>query len=173
MMTQLKTLFIIIMLFASSNSFSQKKNSLPVFTAQLDGWHKADSLHRYYLNDTTTYLHVKTSIKNTSPDTLCYLIMTCSWDGYYIIDSKYLNFGMRNCWYNYLTAIKIPPYKTHERLLLLNQTHDQGQLQNTKFRVGFKLYTVNLNEANKDIDLGKYENPKNEKILWSNTLELK
>lgn len=83
----LKILFIIIMLLTGSNLFSHKKNNLPVFTAQLDGWHKADSLHRYYLNDTSTYLHVKTFIKNTSPDTLCYLIMNCSWQESYIIDS--------------------------------------------------------------------------------------
>lgn len=158
----------------NSKVFSQKKD-IPSFTAQLDGWHKADSLHRLYLNDTSTYLHVKTSITNNSADTLCYLTMSCSWQDFYIIDSKDIWLPGWDCGKNMTQWIKIPPHQTAERLLLLTSSKNANELHNIKFKIGFKFYKVNYNKIknmNSYPDIYKYFTPKNEIVLWSNILEL-
>ena len=65
---------------------------------------------------------------------------------------------MWSCWRNFLTTIKVPPYQTDERLLLLSGLQNTNQLHDTKFRIGFKLYKISIDKANKDTDLWKYQN---------------
>lgn len=182
-----KVLFIIL-LFTNCNIFSQK-NNLPTFTAQLEDWHKNEK----YLSDSSAYLHVKTSIINNSSDTLCYLTMSCSWEEFYIINSRELLFPIKSCDENGLILMKIPPHKMAERLLELSPfplgySHmttegklvkatwdDKNQIHNIKFKIGFKLYAIPYNIVRSMInwsDLWKYKNPKNEIVLWTNTLEL-
>lgn len=164
-----KVLFIIL-LFTNCNVFSQK-NNLPTFTAQLEDWHKNEK----YLSDSSAYLHVKTSIINNSSDTLCYLVMSCSWEEFYIINSKELLLPIKSCDENGFILMKIPPHKTAERLLLLTSSKNANQLHNIKFKIGFKFYKVNYNKIknmNSYPDIYKYFTPKNEIVLWSKTLEL-
>jgi len=154
----------------NSKVFSQKKD-IPTFTVQLDGWHGT----KQFLINSSLCMYVKTIITNNSSDTLSYLTMSCSWEEFYIIDSKELSLPMKSCDENGLTLMQIPPHKTIEKLLLLRSSKNKNQLHNTKFKIGFKFYKVNYNNIknmNSYPDIYTYFTKKNEIILWSNTLEL-
>lgn len=165
-----KVLLVIIILLMNSKVFSQKKD-IPTFTAQLDGWHK----NNQYPSDSSPYLHVKTSITNNSTDTLYYLTWSCSWEKFYIIDSKDVIFSTYACDENGLTLMQIPPHQTSEKLLLLKSLKDRNQLHRRKFKIGFKLYKAKyskIKNMNSYPDIYKYFTPKNEIVLWSHILEL-
>ena len=137
------------------------------FIATIDKWEKFRELD---------ILSVKTVLSNTTPDTITYVNMACSWEEAYTTDYKDLIIfpsiiifpGL--CDTNAPVLIKIAPGESDARVLQLTSKKRIDQLRNMKFRVGFKLIPAKDYDNLGDKASGLRET---KNVMWSNILQMK
>lgn len=113
------------------------------------------------------YLLIKITLTNTSSDTVPYLGIICPWQNDYVIDTRYIRLTAETCNENIPVLIKIPPHGHENRTLNLISLNTINQLNNLKFRVGFKFVPAIIADDAKKL----FKRSKN--ILWSNIMCLK
>lgn len=133
------------------------------FTVNIDKWEKIGELD---------VLNVKTTLLNTTSDTITYISLSCTWDNAYTIDYKDLIIfpSICNSNNNEPMLIKLPPGREDTRVLRLTSQKRIDQLRNMKFRIGFNLVTAkdHDNLGDKASELRQMKN-----VIWSDVLEIK
>lgn len=143
-----------------SNKGAMNINSVPVFTAQLNGWIKK--------KDNSSYLLVKTVLTNNSADTLTFISMANAWQYSYTTDSSNFMIPIPNWTMDAPIIVKVAPYNSVEKNLEVITYTNLTQLYNVKFRIGLHLvHGVNTFDITNDV-YKEFQDEKN--IIWSNTL---
>ena len=88
------------------------------------------------------YVSVITTLTNNTSDTLRFIIMSCSWQDAYAVDTKELSIYPVNCDKNIPELLAIPPHGQEQRALVLETEKSVEELQKVKFRVGFNGLTA-------------------------------
>jgi hypothetical protein len=123
----------IIFLSCSNQKDDRAKEGKLIFSAQVDNWIKEGDIN---------YLLVRTSLTNSSPDTVTYITMSCSWQDVYTTDTKDLVISVNECDKNVPHLIKIPPHGRQDTDLKLKSEKSISQLTNLHFRLGLNLVTA-------------------------------
>jgi len=150
----------IIFLSCSNQKDDRAKESKLIFSAQVDKWIKEGDVN---------YLLVRTSLTNSSSDTVTYITMSCSWQDVYTIDTKDLVISVNECDKNVPHLSKIPPRSRQDTDLKLKSEKSISRLTNMHFRLGFNLVTAkDYNEMFEKVSqLTEMKN-----VIWSNALKL-
>jgi hypothetical protein len=151
----------IIISSCSNEKHDKAKEGLLILSARVDNWKMEGNIN---------YLFIKTSLTNSTTDTVTYIRMSCSWQDSYTTDTKDLLVYVNECNKNVPQLIKIPPHSRQETILKLTSAKTISQLAGLEFRVGFNLVTA------KDYDemFSKVSQLTNmENVIWSEMLTLK
>jgi len=114
--------------------------------------------------------NVPVKLSNLSNDTLRYLSMTCSWEVFFSINNKKLNFSGWVCDSNFPIDKLVSPHKsvTYNIPVLTD-----GPIRDNKFRIGINLFIINrqsrnfiLYSAMRSFDF------KTKNLIWSNEVQL-
>jgi hypothetical protein len=125
-MRKLLLLSLIFVLFVCSSNKKTDNKNLPSFL--LSAWQKSI---------TPDGILIETAIINNSSDALSYFTMSCGWESFYRIDSKGYFIKADLCYMNREIIIKIPPYQSIRRMLIIKRNMLYAQLPPTKIRIGF------------------------------------
>lgn len=160
---QFKNISLSLTIFSLTISlfcFSQKidrKESLSL-AVKLD-----DSTKGYNKN----LLMAKTTLTNSSSDTITYITMSCSWQDSYTTDSKDLFVEVNECDKNVPELIRIPPHSSHSTILKLMSNTNINQLKGLQFRVGFNLVTAKDYD---EMNLKLWQLTQMQNVVWSDPL---
>lgn len=115
------------------------------------------------------FLITPTTLTNNTNDTLKYYSMSCSWQEFYLVDSKELQVDGQECDKNIPIILTLAPgeSKTVEIRLLMNQTIDTSEI---KFKIGFNMMKVSNTQKEFNFDFN--EQQKKENIIWSNIISI-
>ena len=159
-MKTITLIFITTLIFSCQTKHKPGKLS---FEANIDKWEKRGEID---------VLNVKTSLVNTTSDTITYISLSCAWENAYTIDYNDLVIfpSICNKKENAPVLIKLPPGKEDARELSLTSKKRVDQLRNMKFRIGF-----NLVSAKEQDDLGDKasELRQMKNVIWSDVLKIK
>ena len=123
--------------------------------------------------DTTSTIHIATTLFNPTKDTLSFVTMTCSYEDLFLTDTSIFKIQSRyDCYSNYPTVMTIPPGQRLDQFIMVKPTSKDTKIWDNKLRVGMYLLTPKK-ENGFDGIIKQYENRQSAKILWSNELDLK
>jgi hypothetical protein len=123
--------------------------------------------------DTTSTLHIATTLFNPTKDTLSFVTMTCSYEDLFLTDTSIFKVQSRyDCFSNYPIVTNIPPGEKLDQFIMVKPTTKDTKIIENKLRIGMYLLTPKK-ENGFDGIIKQYENRQNAKIIWSNELDLK
>lgn len=123
--------------------------------------------------DTTSTIHIATTLYNPTKDTLSFVTMTCSYEDLFLTDTSIFKVQSRyDCFSNYPTVTNIPPGEKLDQFIMVKPTTKDIKLIDNKLRIGMYLLTPKK-ENGFDGIIKQYENRQNSKVIWSNKLDLK
>lgn len=123
--------------------------------------------------DTTSTVHIATTLFNPTKDTLSFVTMTCSYEDLFLTDTSIFKVQSRyDCYSNYPTVTNIPPGEKLDQFIMVKPTTKDTKIIDNKLRIGMYLLTPKK-ENGFDGIIKQYENRQNAKIIWSNQLDLK
>lgn len=120
---------------------------------------------KYFIKGTKKYLTVPVILFNNTNDTLRYLSMTCSYQQFYLLDSKMLKWDEWNCNKNIPVTLSLAPHMRSSvelKFMFVN-----SYKLPIKYRVGMELVK---DEKNNSINLLLHKKV-DSIIIWSNTLK--
>ena len=123
--------------------------------------------------DTTSTIHIATTLFNPTNDTLSFVTMTCSYEDLFLTDSSIFKVQSRyDCFSNYPIVTSIPPGEKLDHFIMVKPTTKDTKIIDNKLRVGMYLLTPKK-ENRFDGIIKQYENRQSAKVIWSNELDLK
>ena len=123
--------------------------------------------------DTTSTIHIATTLFNPTKDTLSFVTMTCSYEDLFLTDTSIFKVQSRyDCFSNYPTVTNIPPGEKLDHFIMVKPTTKDTKIIDNKLRIGLYLLTPKK-ENGFDGIIKQYENRQNAKVIWSNELDLK
>jgi hypothetical protein len=113
------------------------------------------------------FLITPTTLTNNTKDTLRYYSMSCSWQGFYSVNSNKLEVEEKGCDKNVPIILTLAPGQSRkmEIRLLVSQTIDASEI---KFKIGFNL--MKLSSTQTEFDFNFKEAQKKRNIIWSNII---
>lgn len=125
---------LFVILFCSFQKNGDDKNEKLTLTAAV--------YKREIIND-VNYLSIKVALRNNSPDTFTYIVMSCYYPFFYKVYPNILIQKGEDCDKNVPELVSIPPYKNIETIISLPIKKNISQLHDTTFEIGIYLTTVN------------------------------
>jgi hypothetical protein len=123
--------------------------------------------------DTTSTIHIATTLLNPTKDTLSFVTMTCSYEDLFLTDTSIFKVQSRyDCFNNYPTVMSIPPGEKLDQFIMVKPTTKDTKIIDNKLRIGMYLLTPKK-ENGFDGIIKQYESRQNGKVIWSNKLDLK
>ena len=123
--------------------------------------------------DTTSTIHIATTLFNPTNDTLSFVTMTCSYEDLFLTDTSIFKVQSRyDCYSNYPTVTNIPPGEKLDHFIMVKPTTKDTKIIENKLRIGMYLLTPKK-ENGFDGIIKQYENRQSAKVIWSNELDLK
>jgi len=123
--------------------------------------------------DTTSTIHIATTLFNPTKDTLSFVTMTCSYEDLFLTDTSIFKVQSRyDCYSNYPTVMKIPPGEKLDQFIMVKPKNKNTKIIDNKLRIGMYMLTPKK-ENGFDGIIKQYENRQNAKVIWSNVLDLK
>ncbi|MEI6123607.1 MAG: hypothetical protein WCQ95_08265 [Bacteroidota bacterium] len=102
---------------------------------------------------------------NSSDKNICFFILGCGWEDAFVTNTCKLCFHCEDCMYNPCIITEIPPSKTLTYNGILNIQRGSENLDNIKFKIGFKY--LNYEKYMFERCSG-FSNYLNSDIIWSN-----
>ena len=123
--------------------------------------------------DTTSTIHIATTLFNPTKDTLSFVTMSCSYEDLFLTDTSIFKVQSRyDCYSNYPTVTNIPPGEKLDQFIMVKPTTKDTKIIDNKLRIGMYLL-MPKKENGFDGIIKQYENRQKAKVVWSNELDLK
>jgi hypothetical protein len=92
--------------------------------------------------DTTSTIHISTTLFNPTKDTLSFITITCSYEDLFLTDTSIFKVLSRyDCYSSYPTVISIPPREKLDQYVMVKPTTKDIKIDNNKLRIGMYLLT--------------------------------
>ena len=123
--------------------------------------------------DTTSTIHIATTLFNPTNDTLSFVTMTCSYEDLFLTDTSIFKVQSRyDCYSNFPKVTNIPPGEKLDQFIMIKPITKDTKIIDNKLRIGMYLLTPKK-ENGFDGIIKQYENRQKAKVIWSNELDLK
>ena len=161
-------IFVILLTLTFCSCNSQDKNKRVKQNLELTA-----SLGGIIYLDTTSTIHISTTLFNPTKDTLSFVTMTCSYEDLFLTDTTIFKIQSRyDCFSNFPIVTQIPPAERIDQFIMVKPTGKDINIIDNKIRIGMYLLTPKK-ENGFDGIIKQYENRHSASILWSNELDLK
>lgn len=123
--------------------------------------------------DTTSTIHIATTLFNPTKDTLSFVTMRCSYEDLFLTDtSTFIVHSRYDCYSNYPIVIAIPPGEKLDQYIMVKPTSKNIKIEDHQLKIGMYLLIPEKEKGFQGI-IEQYESRKNAKVIWSNELDLK
>jgi len=122
--------------------------------------------------DTTSTIHIATTLYNPTSDTVNFVTMTCSYEDFFLTDTSIFKVQSRyDCYSNVPAVMSIAPNSKLDQFIMVRPTGKDIKIIDNKLRIGMYIMTPKKENGFDEI-IKQYENRQSAKILWSNELDL-
>ncbi|MBX7224749.1 MAG: hypothetical protein K1X55_01835 [Chitinophagales bacterium] len=121
---------------------------------------------------TNEVIYVSTTLHNLTNDTIQFISWSCSYEYLFKTNSDSFNVQSRfDCFCNFPFVMQIPPKSKIDHFIMINQLIENINLSDKKLRIGMRFIEPQKENNLEDI-IKAMKNAKDDKILWSNEINL-